>query len=158
MIVCIGFFDCSNAGKSGSSPTNVKQDSTEQWNIISKGTQCLIDETSNYLIKTTGDFEKEWTRAFDGMDMPPEKPEVDFTKSWVIAGYMGEKSNGGFQMDIDSIINKNDTLIITIKHIQPGVNCISSMAIEYPYMFTVIDKSSAVNTDFIIVTEIKDCK
>lgn len=89
--------------------------------------------------------------------MAPQKPEVDFSKSWVVAAYLGEMNKGGFDVNVDSVAPDNNLLMITIKQIKPGPNCISSMAIEYPYVFARIDRQKTDKTKFIIVSEIKNC-
>ena len=158
--VLIGFFACTNAAKTNTSNVstrNTAADSTGNWIIADHGNVCSVKEAYHVIIKTAGEFDSEWNKAFNGLDFKPRKPEIDFSKSWAIAAYLGEKMKGGFTIDIQSIGLEDKSLKINIKHISPGPNCISSMSIEYPYMFVIFNQIPSEKTVFEVVEETKDC-
>ena len=152
-----GFSSCSNSNESNVSGVNKNPDPGIKSEILQKGNQCAILKERQLLITNAQEFEKIWGETFSGVDMAPQKPEVDFSKSWVVAAYLGEMNKGGFDVNVDSVALDNNLLIITIKHIKPGANCISTMAIEYPYVFARIDLQKTDKAKFRIVSEIKDC-
>jgi hypothetical protein len=151
------FLSCSNTGKTGSAEQKKAENPTAGWVILNQGTQCSVNVSSQILIKTSDEFQSEWNRAFAGMDMKPEMPKVDFNKSWVVAAFMGEKNKGGFEVTLASLQEIADSLVVTISHINPGPNCMSSMAIEYPYIFAEISRVPAAKQVLMVKDEIKDC-
>lgn len=46
-------------------------------------------------------------------------PEVDFEKEMIIVLCMGEKTTGGHSIDIDSIDERSDTLIVRVRETEP---------------------------------------
>ena len=151
------FSSCSNSNTGDGSGTNQNPDSGIKPEILQKGTQCAIRKERQLLITSAQEFEKIWGETFSGVDMAPQKPEVDFSKTWVVAAFLGEMSNGGFDVNVDAVAPDNNLLMITIRHTKPGKNCFSTMAIEYPYVFARIDQQKTDKTKFRIVSEIKDC-
>jgi hypothetical protein len=157
LIIFFACITCSNPGKSNSSQQQASQKPNENWTVVLQGSQCSIHEIRNVLIKSESEFETEWANAFKGMDMPPEKPKVDFTRSWLVAVYMGEKMNGGFKPGIRSVVQEENALKIDVIHIKPGPNCMTSMAIEYPFLYAVIGRFPVEKTEFSISEEVVDC-
>jgi hypothetical protein len=158
LILLLGLFlSCSNTGKTGSADQKKTENATAGWVILDKGTQCSINVSSQILIKTPDEFQSEWNRAFSGMGIKPQMPQVDFSKSWVVAAFMGEKNKGGFEVNMASLEEKSDSLVVTISHISPGPNCMSSMAIEYPYIFAEIALLPALKVEIRVKEEIRDC-
>jgi len=151
------FLSCSNAGKTNSTVLKKTDGSADQWIILNMGTQCSVKQPTQRLITTFNEFSAEWKKVFSGMDIQPDIPQVDFGKSWVVAAFMGEKNKGGFEISMASVQKGADSFVVTIRHITPGPNCMSSMAIEYPYVFAEIAQFPALKAEFKVAEEIKDC-
>jgi len=151
------FLSCSNSGKTNTSAPKKTEAPAEEWTILLQGTQCAVNQPTQKIIKTFDEFSAEWKKVFSGMDIPPDIPKVDFGKSWVVAAFMGEKNKGGFEIGIASVQQGADTFVVTVRHVTPGPNCMSSMAIEYPYVFAEIARFPALKAEFKVAEEVKDC-
>ncbi len=69
-------------------------------------------------------------------------PEVDFTKNNVIGLFLGQKSSGGYSIDVVSVKVTGDTAEVTIKEIAPAG--MATMAITQPYCIALIPKTDKV--------------
>lgn len=94
---------------------------------ISKDTQSNYQEDGKYVIRDENAFENLWQDASD-----EEIPEVDFASEMVIAVFMGEKSSGGYDVEIVEILETEDTLEVTISETEPGDDDMVTMALTYP--------------------------
>ncbi len=94
---------------------------------ISKDTQSNYQEDGKYVIKDENAFENLWQDASD-----EDMPEVDFASEMVIAVFMGEKSSGGYDVEIVEILETEDTLEVTISETEPGDDDMVTMALTYP--------------------------
>ena len=123
------------------------------WQVIAKGNQSAIQEARQVVIKSQAEFDKLWKEAFEGVTMTDPKPTVNFNEKWVVVGFLGAVSSGGHSIDVQEV--KED--LITFKHVKPGRGCMSSMAIEYPFVMASIDQKID-KAGFKTVTEEKHCE
>lgn len=133
------------------------QTSTTDYVVLEKGFQCAIKVEKHQLITAKEDFENVWKENFSLSFQVPVIPEIDFSKKMVIAAWMGEKNTGGFEIDLQSINIDKEIMVITIKQIQPGKTCITTMAIEHPFIFAVTDKYPVEKTKIQIINKVKEC-
>lgn len=164
MVICVvlmlSFYSlsCSHRSKSN---VAVKNDSSYQkieWSVILKDKICAISESGEFLIKSQEDFDSLWGKMFPEGYPTAEKPKVDFTKFWIIAAFKGEMMHGGYDIDIQSVEDKKDSLVVIVKHTSPGPNCLTSQALEYPYLLGSVGHFATDNILFRVVEEIKDCQ
>jgi len=71
-----------------------------------------------------------------------EIPEVDFSKSRIVALFMGEKNTGGYAIGIDEIKEVKDKVIIKVKKSSP--NGMATMAFTQPYMIARVDTTKKI--------------
>lgn len=129
-----------------------------QQEVIATGTQCAIEKSRQVIVKTQAEFDKLWKEAFAGIDMAPEKPQVNFSEKWVVGLFLGMMSSGGHSVELKEIKVDNGMATLMVKHIKPGAGCISSMAIEYPYLIASITQLGDTKTEFKTMTEEKKCE
>ncbi|MDZ4795052.1 MAG: protease complex subunit PrcB family protein [Bacteroidota bacterium] len=132
--------------------------STIKWAKLIAGNQCNIESPLNFVIVNQEQFDSIWKKAFT-MDMSPEKPVVDFTKNSVVALFSGMVNKGGHSVEI-AAINQNleKEFSIDIVNNIPGKNCISSMAIDYPYYLGLTDIIITGKTEFNSKTKEINCE
>jgi hypothetical protein len=147
------FNGCSNTLKEGKKNTG----SQRNFEVIEKGTQSAVKTERQLLITSKEEFAKIWEENFSAVYMPPKIPEIDFSKNMIVAAWLGEKNTGGFDIEIQSVTTENNVLVITFRHIQPGKTCMSSMALEYPFLFAVTEKFPVEKSSFHIIKEIREC-
>lgn len=69
---------------------------------------------------------------------------VDFKKKDVLVLYQGQKNSGGYAIDIESLKNENQTIIIKKKEIMPKKGEITTSVITSPYCIALIPKGKRV--------------
>lgn len=65
---------------------------------------------------------------------------VDFESRNVVIIYLGERSTGGYSVEVDSIYWKNEILFIKTKEIKPLKGQMVTMALTNPFCITTIPK------------------
>lgn len=65
---------------------------------------------------------------------------VDFKKKNILVLYQGQKNTGGYQIDIESLKNEKNTIIIKKKEIKPKKGEMTTSVITSPYCVVVIPK------------------
>lgn len=148
--------DLSNDTTTGTDITTEK-DTSRMWSILAKGTQSAMNNAGQRLVKTQAEFDKLWAEAFKNFDMPPQKPRVNFDQDWVIAAFLGEMLRGGHEIYIRDIQTRENVITIQIVHSTPGPTCLTTMSVEYPYLFARIKHFPQEKVEFKEVMEERTC-
>ncbi len=158
-LLIAGFFfisACSNSSKGSAVPNNAE--STVKWSKLKSGNQCSMEAALNAVITSQEQLDEIWLKAFT-MDMPPEKLNVDFTKNSVVVLFLGSVNKGGHSIEITGIKSNTDKgFQIGAEHKLPGKNCMSSMAIEFPYFIGLTDIVLSGKTEFTVTKKEIDCE
>ncbi|WP_338764386.1 protease complex subunit PrcB family protein [Bernardetia sp. ABR2-2B] len=87
----------------------------------------------------------------NGNDMPKELLEVDLKTNTLLMVMSGMKNTGGFDIEIEKIIEANDKITVFYKEINPEKGAMLTMALTYPLHAVTIKKTEKE----IIFEEIK---
>ena len=157
LMACLFFAAaCTNSSKGNSVSTN--SDSTIKWSKLLSGSQCSMESPMNAVITSQEELDALWAKAFM-MDMPPEKLQIDFTKNSVILLFLGVVNKGGHSVEITAIKTSMDKGVqIEAEHKLPGKNCMSTMAIEYPYYIALTDNVIAGKNEITATKKEVDCE
>ena len=68
--------------------------------------------------------------------------KVDFKKKDVLVLYQGQKTSGGYSIDIESVVNDNSTIVVKKKEIQPKAGEITTTVMTAPYCIALIPKGN----------------
>lgn len=68
--------------------------------------------------------------------------KVDFKKKDVLVLYQGQKTSGGYSIDVESVVNDNSTIVVKKKEIQPKAGEITTTVITSPYCIALIPKGN----------------
>lgn len=131
---------------------------SSNWNLLSKGDYCTVRQERQIIIETEEKLNTVWKSTFNNVEDRPERPQVDFSKHWVFAAYLGEVPSAGYSIDVHSITQKDSTTIVTLNYIQPGENCFSAAVISQPYIFVEVKDLTSKNVRFEPVIKKEDCK
>ncbi len=135
----------------------LKEEASVPFNILLSNRSCNVAKASQTAVFNQKEFDAEWKRLFDKMDVSPEKPKVDFDKKLVLFICLGEINKGGHTMGIMSIEDAGEIYNVSATHVIPGKNCMSTMSIEYPYWIVEVDKRKATKVNFKMTDETNDC-
>ncbi|MBU6220997.1 MAG: protease complex subunit PrcB family protein [Bacteroidetes bacterium] len=119
-----------------------------KWEILISGNQCLIEYAENKVHKTPEEFQTLWNRAFSKMDVPPDKPQVDFKRYHVAAIFLGWKNKGGYIIDIENIKPKKEEVVIYFLEKEPGSTCMSAAVVDFPFLLVKIPVGEIDNYSF----------
>lgn len=99
------------------------------WEVLFTGTQCNISNPKEIFINSEENMKALWAEAFEGVDMAPKMPVIDFTKHRVVAVFMGMVRKGGHAVSFQEITPKQ----AFIKYSKPKANCMTAAVIEFPF-------------------------
>lgn len=98
-----------------------------------------ISEKKNSVITT----QAEWMPISKkvALERSAPLPAVDFNKEMLIAVFQGEKSTGGYGIEITKIIENENNIEVFVKEAEPEPKCIVSQAFTRPYHIIKVKKS-----------------
>ena len=124
--------------------------------IILDGTYSAIEDKREVLLNNNDDYQKLMADVYKNLDQMPRIPVVDFNKNSVVAVFIGNRSNGGFMVAIDSI-TETKNLTVNLTETTPGSTCIVTDAITRPFTLVKIPKTEAMPV-FKTKQIVKECQ
>ena len=98
-----------------------------------------------------------WNAAFSRFSDQPKPAKIDFENQLILLVTMGEKNSGGYSIKIDSIVENEKTIVVTILETSPGKSCITTSMMTYPYQMVEL-KNSTKEVIFKTIEKFYDCK
>ncbi|HEV8359527.1 MAG TPA: protease complex subunit PrcB family protein [Candidatus Thermoplasmatota archaeon] len=108
--------------------------------VIFEHLACASDHPTP--IATVALNQSEWSTLWERLCAPgsvggappaePPLPQVDFTSRWVLASAWGAKSTGGYAVNITSVEELEDNVVVHVERIAPGPNCAAPLVITHP--------------------------
>ncbi|MCI0450563.1 MAG: protease complex subunit PrcB family protein [Chlorobi bacterium] len=108
--------------------------------VIHGGSYCAIGEKKQVICKNNDDYQKLMNEVYKDLDQMPIIPEVDFSKNYVVAVFMGAKNTGGYAINFDKVIRRTADLTVSVFETSPGAKCIVTQAVTHPYEIAKIPK------------------
>lgn len=114
---------------------------TVPFTVLDTGTYSgSVTERKNYLIHSQEELNELWLLVHD----TSAPTSVDFSKSEVIAVFDGTHATGGYDVSVDSVVDKSSSSrIVSITRVEPGPSCVSSAGVSSPFQIIVVPKSDA---------------
>lgn len=88
-------------------------------------------------------FEEIWKRAFAGRDPVPAPPQVDFTTHFVVVAALGERSSGGYAIEVSGAMREHDGVVVGVLSTSPGKGCSVSLAMTQPLDVVMIKRPAS---------------
>jgi len=125
----------------------VKQEKEEEkqkveFETIEQGSYSGCTAKENSVIKDPTNWQDFWNKLKSNLSPKPGLPSIDFSSEMVIASCMGEQSSGGYSIEIDKILEKEDKLTVFIKEGFPGPGENVTLALTQPYHVVKLKISS----------------
>ncbi|MFH1777864.1 MAG: protease complex subunit PrcB family protein [Candidatus Omnitrophota bacterium] len=111
---------------------------TQEW----KGHYSGYNQQEMFVITTKEEWSAVWKKVHSLQLSIPVLPEIDFDKEMVIAVFMGEKSSGGYIIEVTKIIKTDKEVVVEIMEKTPAPGTMKTMALTQPYHLVVIEKSN----------------
>lgn len=96
---------------------------------LDSGQQSNIDEPREVVVRTAA----EWTKLWRQHAGDRERPSVDFSKSTVIAVFLGSRPTGGYAVKVTAIEKEGSDVILTYGEEKPARDAMLSQALTMPY-------------------------
>ncbi len=96
----------------------------EQYSSIQKKQDMIITKASAW--------ESLWEQMHKNVQPMPSLPKVDFSQEMLIGVFMGTKSTGGYDINIQSIKETESEIVVTVKEIFPRNTGFVSTALTQP--------------------------
>ncbi len=70
--------------------------------------------------------------------------KVDFKKKNVLVLFQGQKNSGGYEIDIESLLNENDSIFVKKKETGPKKGEMATTVITTPYCIALIPQGNKI--------------
>jgi hypothetical protein len=107
-------------------------------------------EASRQVIRSQEQWQELW------QDADREPPSIDFDQRSVIAVHMGEQSTGGYSIDVESVRSFDGNIVVDVREVSPGRDCIVTQALTRPYQMVSISATERP-VKFNVTKETRDC-
>ena len=147
----------SQASKSADTIKTINTMNTVNWSILSSGNQCGVEVAKKVLVKTQAEFDILWKECFQNMPVGNEKPNIDFSKDWVVGVFLGTINKGGHNIAIEDLKETENGLKASLTHTKPGSNCLTTMSLEFPYVIVRVKQFRPDTIEYDIADKTVDC-
>ncbi len=104
-----------------------------KFETIEKGFYCGHSYSADYVIRDQSEWEKLWGKTNSIRSPRPIVPKIDFTNEMVLGVYLGQRSSGGYSIEITKLVKKTDCLEAHVTEGTPNRNMMVTMALTQPY-------------------------
>ena len=116
-----------------------------EFQTISKGTSSGHKKAAYYIIENEDKWADIWNQHVRFYLPPPPSPEVNFSETTIIAVFMGECNTGGYGIEIKSILDMNQSVVVKVEKTYPGKGCGRTMAVTEPYHIVRIERIERID-------------
>lgn len=112
---------------------NVDQIDRGQYGDIVEGTQTVLRDEETYA--------SFWERLHADRGSVPDRPNVDFEEEIVVAIVLGQRSTGGYGVEIGEVLASDGGGQIQVQFTEtmPGNNCVVTQALTSPYVLATVE-------------------
>ncbi|OFY96757.1 MAG: hypothetical protein A3K10_12120 [Bacteroidetes bacterium RIFCSPLOWO2_12_FULL_31_6] len=135
LILSVLFFSCS-------ATKTQESNKTIPFKVVDKNTNGGFQELTQEVYTNQAAFEKAWKLAWSNFSDPTPAPIVDFNKEVVVLVALGMRNNGGYQLNINSVREETNQIIVDYTETTPNPKCSYSQAIIFPYEFISFAKTN----------------
>jgi hypothetical protein len=100
----------------------------QTFNSLYQGNFCSVLTKAEYAIRDVEQWNQLWNQA--GMNY---QPKIDFSSQMVIGIFMGEKSSGGYSIEITKIASTPNSLEVYIQESEPEPMSLVASVLTQPY-------------------------
>lgn len=115
-------------------------DQSIYFETIEKGTHSNFDSELNIVLNNQNELNSIYDTINSTITPKKEIPQIDFSEYQVVFSSMGEKSTGGHSIDIDSIMNTHEDLVVYLKYNSPKPGDMVITILTSPYVIYTFRK------------------
>ena len=110
--------------------------------VLEEGTRSGVLSQRFEVIRDEESLIQLWLGHTALASPPPEAPVVDFEQEQVIAVFLGSQPTGGYRIEVTSIEEALDSLVVNVKATFPGPSCTVTLAETRPYQLVLLPQMS----------------
>lgn len=107
---------------------------------IARGSSSGVLRAGQQVIRSDAEFRKLWDTHSARTSPRPDPPKVDFAREMVIAVFLGQKSTGGYSIEILDASLKDKEMVISWKKAAPDGGIVSQ-AFTQPHHMVVVPRT-----------------
>ena len=135
--VCLLFLSCKPVQQ-------VVEKKKDHYEVVFKSQIGGKKEKSTQVIKNYEDFNTLITALNIGEESFGKLLAIDLEKHDLVACFLGEKSTGGYDIEIEDVLFTDTTAQIILKEITPKKNENVTNAFSSPYLFVLVPKNKTI--------------
>lgn len=111
------------------------------WDVIAQGSQALgFDSPTFRLVDSESEFLSLWNRAHGTQLEVPPLPAVDFTRATVLAIFQGQRSTGGYGIEVLDVSLDGGDLFVDMRFVEPAPDAIVTQALTSPWVMVQVPR------------------
>jgi len=109
-----------------------------------------------YVVDDDESWAQLWKEHTQVVFPQPSLPDMDFSRSTIIAVFMGECRTTGYGIEVKEIIDTGLLTVVKVEKTYPGSECAVGMMLTYPYHIVKVDKIEKY-VSFETFTRTREC-
>ena len=101
---------------------------------VAQGTNSGVEEPRQVVVRSAGEWQELWKEH--GARTPP--PAVDFSKSNVVAVFLGSRPTGGYRVTITGATSEDGGVVVEYAERRPGRGDIVTQILTSPFHIVAI--------------------
>lgn len=114
-------------------PGNSAASPSVPFDVVLNGHHSGVYKQYFTVIRDSNTFASVWRRATARQYPQPAPPAIDFSRSMVIAVFLGERRTGGYNIGIDALTLTPNGLTAVVRETRPGAGCNTTQALTEPF-------------------------
>jgi PrcB C-terminal len=115
---------------------------------IAKGNRSGVREPLQLVIRTQDEWNAFWKRYSSINTNPPPAPIIDFNREMVVGVFLGEKSTGGYEVEIVRAERRDSSLYFYYREESPAVGAIVTQVLTQPFHLVKVAKYQNLQITF----------
>lgn len=119
-------------------------DVNDEYQVVYKSQVGGKKEKSNLIIKNYEEFNALISELNIGEEEFEKLLSIDLEKHDLLVCFLGEKSTGGYDIDIDKVKFSTTSSEVSLKEIVPEKNAMVTTVLTSPYVFVTLPKNKTI--------------
>lgn len=145
---------CSEGTQDSAEPSESQEPMTLQRILTEQETG--LNHPLRLVIRDPEQWKSIWSEVMRDRSTVTPLPAVDFTRYMVILAAMGIQSTGGHEISIEEVRRDGKHLVVTVRQVSPGPECMTTQVLTSPVDIVQVPKSDEAVT-FVEQKEIQNC-
>lgn len=125
-------------------PKQAIVDENDVYEVVYKSQIGGKKEKSNLIIKNYEDFNALISELNIGEEEYEKLLSIDLEKHNLLVSFLGEKTTGGYDIDIEKVKFSTTSSEVILKEIVPEKNAMVTMVVTSPYIFVTFPKNKSI--------------